>query len=286
MTTPVYLTSNWLDLEWSEWVSFDPSTGNLSLVPTDEGLYRIRHQSIDGLVYIGQTGRSLRGRLRALSGCYNENMPFTDPHVAAPCLWAIRQEHGPQFEMSWVAPEMATNRSPRLAIEEALIASYRRDFGKSPTANFGRIIPGYRRSSNREGGLIGGILSEGETELNADLGIGPLPWTNPEAVTSDSWMGLDWSEPERLANAYQQIPQAGGVYRLWNEEVVPPLEYIGQSGNLRTRLYRHRRTRDGDLFFSYVPLPEHDAAHKRSEVETELIGAHWLACGMAPRDQF
>jgi hypothetical protein len=213
-------------------------------------------------------------------------MPFTDPHVAASCLWAIRQEYGPQFEMSWVTLEAASDRSQRLAIEEALIASYRRESGKSPTANLGRIIPGYRRSSNREGGLIGGILPEGETEFNADPGIGPLPWTNPEAVTSDSWMGLDWSETERLANAYQQILQSDGVYRLWSEEVVPPLEYIGQSGNLRTRLYRHRRTRDIDILFSYFLLPEHDAAHKRSEAETELIGAHWLACEMAPRDQF
>jgi hypothetical protein len=50
-------------------------------------------------------------------------MPFTDPHVAVPCLWAIRQEYGPQFEMSWVTLEAASDRSQQLAIEEALIVS-------------------------------------------------------------------------------------------------------------------------------------------------------------------
>ena len=281
-----YHESDWLGFDWSDWVSFDPSDDYLSSAPTREGLYRVRHQCTEGLEYIGQTGRSLRGRLRALSGCYNPEMPFTDPHVAAPCLWAVREEYGPEFEVSWITPDVAPDRSQRLAIEEALIASYRRDTGESPTANFGRIIPGYRRSSNRSGGFTGGVLEEGEAEPNCEPGTEPLPWTDADAMLSDSWMGLDWSESERLANAYQQIPKENGLYRIWNEDDVPPLEYIGQSGNLRSRLYRHRRNRDGNLLFSYTTLPELDAAHKRSEVETELIGAHWLACELAPRDQF
>lgn len=38
----------------------------------EPGIYRIRHLVRDGLTYIGQTGRSLRGRLHALAGCYDE----------------------------------------------------------------------------------------------------------------------------------------------------------------------------------------------------------------------
>lgn len=99
-------------------------------------------------------------------------------------------------------------------------------------------------------------------------------------------MGLDWRVPEPLSEASQQIPKESGLYRLWDPDEPLPREYIGQSANLRNRLYRHRRKRDGDLRFSFAPLPEHDAEHKLQEVETELLGAHWLACESAPTDQF
>lgn len=76
------------------------------------------------------------------------------------------------------------------------------------------------------------------------------------------------------------------MYRIWRAEDVPPLEYIGQSSNLRSRLYRHRRNRDEELLFSYSKLEKHDARHKREEVETELVGVHWLKVGQSPRNQF
>lgn len=94
-----------------------------------------------------------------------------------------RSSNFPELHRMW--PQIVHN-----AIEEALIASYRRDTGESPTANFG-IIPGYRRSSDRSGGFIGGILEEGESEPNCAPGTGPLPWTDADAMLSDSWMGLD-----------------------------------------------------------------------------------------------
>lgn len=67
---------------------------------------------------------------------------------------------------------------------------------------------------------------------------------------------------------------------------MPPVEYIGQSSNLKSRLYRHRRNRDEELLFSYSKLEEHDALHKREEVEMELVGVHWLEVGESPRGQF
>ena len=51
----------------------------------------------EGLIYIGQTGRSLRERtmtLRNHSGRDRNNPPWNDPHTAAPALWAFRIENG------------------------------------------------------------------------------------------------------------------------------------------------------------------------------------------------
>lgn len=182
---------DWLDFEWADWQSLNPSSGFLSSASTNEGLYRVRHPQYDGLVYIGETGRSTRGRIRSLARrTYDEEMPFRDPHTAAPCLWAIRDHDGPALEFSWTTPEQATEKQSRMGIEAALIALHRRDVGHSPTANFGRIIEGYRQSGYRREELVGGPLPEGETEANAELGTDPLPWTNANTVRSGSWMGL------------------------------------------------------------------------------------------------
>lgn len=256
-------------------------------MPTDEGLYRISHSDYDGFVYVGETGRSLRGRVRSLArGTFDDEMPYRDPHTAAPCLWAIRDQHGPNLRVSWTNPRQARDSQQRKAIEAALIALHRREHRQSPTANFGRIISGYKQSSYREDGVVGGPLSEDDVEPNAEPGIGPFDWDQSRTPTSASWMGLSWRESEPLSDAYQQIPKESGLYRLWYSDDPLPLEYIGQSANLRNRLYRHRRQRDGDLQFSFAPTPELDAGHMLQEVETDLLGAHWLACDMAPTDQF
>ncbi|WP_227376264.1 GIY-YIG nuclease family protein [Haladaptatus halobius] len=279
--------TSWINLDWSSWHSLNPESGDLASLSTDEGLYRVSHPDHDGLVYIGETGRSLRGRIRALArGTFADQMPYRDPHTAAPCLWAIRDRDSSTLEVSWTAPSLAANIQARKAIEAALIAVHRRDHGRSPTANFARIIPGYKQSSYRKNGLVGGRLTDDGIEPNADPGIGPLDWNQFTNLTADDWMGVKWSEPTPLAEASKQIPKVSGVYRLWKSGHSQPLEYIGESKNLRNRLYRHRRTRDKNLLYSFASLSRLDAKHKREEVETDLLGAHWLACEAAPTDQF
>ena len=96
--TPKNAAPSGFDLAWNDWHSLNPTEGELSTIPTTAGLYRIRHHYYPGLEYIGQTGRSLRGRIGALArNTYNEEMPYRDPYTAAPSLWAIRQEDGPAF---------------------------------------------------------------------------------------------------------------------------------------------------------------------------------------------
>jgi len=280
--------TDWFSLDWSRWLSLNPDAGDLTTLPTDEGLYRVRHPDYEQLVYIGETGRSTRGRVRALArGAYADEMPYRDPHTAAPCLWAINDKHGPDFELSVATPDRATEKQHRKGTEEALIALHRREYETSPVANFGRIIPGYKQSSYSSDGITGGPLSNDETEPNSEPGVGPLDWLNWKNPLADDWMGLDWADPDPLSEAYQQIPKQPGVYRIWQPEHPEPLEYIGESKTLRDRLYRHRRNRDGTLHFSYAPLAtEFNADHKRAEVETDLIGVHYLVSDQAPRDQF
>lgn len=285
--TADFFAADWLDAEWSEWVSFDPADGYLSDLSTSAGVYRIRHSERKGLEYIGETGRSTRGRVRALArGTYADEMPYRDPHTAAPCLWAVRQEDGPTFELSVTTHDWLEDKQSRKAFEMALIAAYRRAMGESTTANFGRIIPGYKQSSYSKDSIRGGPLEEGDTEPQAAPGIEPLPRVSVDDPLASDWMGLKWTDGERLAAADSSIPTTDGLYRIWDTDDVPPLEYIGQSSNLRSRLYTHRNNRSENLRYSYATLNDHDALHKREEVETDLIGTHWLAYGESPRDQF
>lgn len=285
MTNTAFYTSDWLDFDWSDWLRLDDND-ETAPIPKVAGLYRIRHRYRDGLAYISHTGDNLYSRIMSLKSCYREEMPFIQGNTATPCLWAIRDQHGPGLEVSYTTPDEASKDQQRRVIRDVLIAVYRRETGESPTANFSRMLPGYKRSSLPRDGVVGGPLPDDETEPYAEPGIGPLPWENHDQIMSESWMGLEWSTPDCLANVGQFTPAKQGVYRIWRSGEAPPLEYIGQSSDLRKRLHEHRRHRDNDLQFSVAVLPEHDASHKRREAETELVGAHWLAIQDAPRVQF
>ena len=68
---------------------FTPDPSGFRVLPKCPGAYRVKPLGEDQLAYIGQTGRDLRERLRDL--CLNTlklEMPFNDPHTAAPSLWS------------------------------------------------------------------------------------------------------------------------------------------------------------------------------------------------------
>ncbi|GAB3676804.1 GIY-YIG nuclease family protein [Halopiger thermotolerans] len=284
--TGIYNT-DWLGLEWSPWLSLDRENGDLGTISTDPGLYRVRHQDRDGLEYIGETGRSTRGRVGSLArGVYAEEMPYRDPHTAAPCLWSIRDRYGPELEVSYAVPPAAEDKQERKAIEAALIALARREMGESPTANFGRIIDGYKQSSYSKHGIVGGPLPEGETEPNSAPGRGPVPWEKTENVIGPSWMGLEWSEPYPLADRLEPELPDNGVYRIWYQGDAPPLAYIGETSDFTGRLRRHEDTFGSDALFSVATVEGLEAKHKRTEIETDLIGAHYLTTDQSPQSQF
>lgn len=98
-------------------------------------------------------------------------------------------------------------------------------------------------------------------------------------------MELNWTVAEPLSAAFG-LSNEEGVYRLWESEAAPPLEYIGETANLKSRLDSHRRNRSGSLRFSYAVLLTLDAAHQRQEIESDLLDAHQLACQRSPRNQY
>jgi hypothetical protein len=84
-----FLTNDWCNLNWSNWVPFDG--GDFKGLHAGAGLYRIRVADRPVLAYVGQTGHDLHQRLGDLRrNVLAEAMPFNDPHTAAPSLWAWR----------------------------------------------------------------------------------------------------------------------------------------------------------------------------------------------------
>ncbi|WP_193309207.1 GIY-YIG nuclease family protein [Halorubrum halophilum] len=283
-----FYARDWCGMDWSEWKLL--YADSFSEIPKEPGLYRVRHRNDERpfLEYIGESGDTRR-RIQALArGTYADEMPYRDPHTAAPSLWAIRDAVGPELEVSCVTPSKAENDQHRKGIEAALIALHRRETNQSPTANFGRIIEGYKQSSYsyNEPAYKGGCLDDGETEANAEEGIEPTKWKNSTEPRAQDWMGLDWSEPYYLQNRLDANPPDNGLYRIWYDDASVPLAYVGESSNISSRLYNHEKTFGGHAQFSWVALSHLDTHHKRTEIETELIGAYYLTEQESPLAQF
>jgi hypothetical protein len=74
-----------------------------------------------------------------------------------------------------------------------------------------------------------------------------------------------------IAAVVGAVPTASGVYRLWAPTAADTLTYIGQTANLKDRLYTHRRERDDDLRVSFAQLAEAELRAVRLEVETNSL---------------
>jgi hypothetical protein len=279
---------------WTNWVPLRGAGANRQ-VPAVAGLYRVRRTAGEsGLDYIGETGRSLRGRLGQLGGAYGPVMPYRDPHTGAPALWALRHRDGCDFEAS--VTEVPGETPWRKAVETAAITLYRLQSGRSPTANFGRMPPGYRISTGNNKRLV-------ETGRRARGGLDPTvpavansapitgdPWTDPE---SSGWMSWAWSPWTPILNARAAL--AGiSLYRI-RCHGLSGLVYVGQ-GRVRARLrdhlikaakedHRQARYFTGDIEASWVELADMTELN-RLEHENDLIGAHVLAVGRPPTAQF
>lgn len=229
------------------------------------------------LAYVGQTG-SLRQRLSQLSVLYRDEIPFNDPHTAAPCLWVMRTVDGVAFEFS-VAGTAGDVRD-RMADECVLIAGHRAELGRSRTANFGRMPDGWVKSSGNNsrlrdaGRLLRGHLNPAASRSTDHFSV----LDTGRAPTDPDWAGLAWS-------GWSPDPPRGpdiGVYRI-RRAGAASLLYIGQ-GRIRARLASHSAVGAG-VECSWAALPGRAPA-QLLEVECDLIASHTHVTGVAPDTQF
>jgi hypothetical protein len=280
---PNFLSREWCRKRWSEWTPFKGGSKALSILPDSPGVYRIKPVGVEELVYIGQTGRSSKGRLNTLRRhVQKEEMPYRDPHTAAPALWSYYDALGWAYECS--AAPMELSKQDREGLECHLIWQYRLACGRSTYCNHGRLHEGYVNSGNKESGCRGHRLPEGQKNilegpcLPAIRGHG-----NPE---DDDWMGLKWSPSKVLEPAtVKGSGHARGVYKIMSI-VSGDIIYIGQSTNLGRRLAGHCRYDWGfEAGFSYAELPG-ASEHNLHEAENDLIGCYFEIKGRAPIEQF
>ncbi|MBQ1030380.1 hypothetical protein KBX26_10265 [Micromonospora sp. C97] len=217
-------------------------------------------------------------------------MPYNDPHTAAPCLWVMRTAEGATFEFS--IAEFARDVRERKTAECVVLSKHRARFGRSPTANFGRMPDGWVKSTGNNAALVtAGRRARGYQDARAsrpadhgsvlDLGRAPaaldwaqLPWS--------SWISRPVAEP------------MVGVYRI-RRPGQARLAYIGQ-GLIRARLaahaakgqrggHRQRAAFSQPLESSWAGLPGCSPT-QLLEIECDLIASHALTSGIAPEAQF
>lgn len=271
MTSFEFFSPTWCNLSWSEWIPFSALSPEFKSIPKEPGLYRIRAKNQQFLMYIGQTGRSLRERLNDLKrNTLKEIMPFNDPHTAAPSLWAWNDANGYSYECS--AAAYYSDLSQRTGWECYLLWQYRLLNGSSTLCNFGRFHPHYKKSTERKKGVIGGKLPEGEINPSGGPSVPPLQRRgNPGDC---NWMNLLWNEKLSFkTDIHAKIPHQPGLYLLF-DSTVNELIYIGESVDIHNRLRDHRsKSWDGrKISVSFNIQPESIFPHNLKELENDLIG--------------
>lgn len=274
MTSLEFFSQNWCDLSWTPWISFSAQSSEFQIIPKEPGLYRIRAENEQFLMYIGQTGRSLRERLNDLRrNTAKEIMPFNDPHTAAPSLWAWKDANEYSYECSAAAYHSDSNQ--RIGWECYLLWQYRILNGSSTLCNFGRFHPHYRKSTNRKQGIIGAKLPIGE--INPAGGASHPPLLPIGKPSDRNWMNLSWSEKLSFDGLSEMnIPHEQGLYLLF-DSTLNELVYIGESVDIHNRLRDHQR-KSWDrrkISVSFNIQPQSILPHNLKEFENDLIGGYF-----------
>ena len=260
---------------WSEWYP---------VLPPDEqeieyegpGILRICHSNLSGIHYVGHSESSIQSRVRSLGyELDNKKMPYTNPFSAAPCLWAIQQELGDEFFVSYYAVE---DHQPVEVLEDAYLTLYRMTTAQSPTANFGRMFPLYSKSSSSAREIRGEKLEQ--PPATSPVGTEGLQIKEIDDVLSDDWLGFEWHGPvDYYPNSLQGLspsfPSYSGIFRVW-EKGRSSLEAVGSARNLNSEIAAAIPDSESNWLVSYARR-EFRARSNVKEVESLLSGAHYLA---------
>lgn len=270
-----YFEQNWCKLEWAPWCKFSSTRTDWANLPNTQGVYRVRPEGTNFLVYIGQTGRNLKERLSDLRrNTLADKMPFNDPHTAAPNLWVWRKEKNWDYECSVASTKFSTKE--RLAVECYLLWQYRLERGESTLCNHGRFHVDYFKSRGRKTGIRGKKLVTTQNRNTAGEKSHP-PLILMGKPFEENWMGQKWSKMVPfVSNALEAIPKNPGLYKIANHKN-RRLLYIGQTKNLFNRFRSHNRffgKKEGTVF-SFSPTPLSLYEHQLKELENDLIGAYY-----------
>ncbi|MGK5680634.1 GIY-YIG nuclease family protein [Actinoplanes sp. URMC 104] len=273
---------------WADWLSLSDRAARLR-APRMPGLYRVRVVGEAGLAYVGQSS-DLRQRLGQLCALYRQEIPYNDPHTAAPCLWVMRTVEGAEFEFS--VAEVAGDVVSLKTAECVVVSEHRAEFGRSPLANFGRMPDGWVKSSGNTKRLAeAGRRVRGHQDARAARAADHASVLDVvRDPTAPDWAGQAWSPWSSTPVADPAV----GVYRV-RRAGAEALVYIGQ-GVVRARVaahvaksrlvdHRQRAAFSGPIEWSWAPLPGHAPA-QLLEVECDLIAGHALRLGSAPAAQF
>src|SRR5512145_2303408 len=95
------ISGSWCDIEWTPWYPFATASNRMESMPDGPGIYRIRAAGSPTLMYIGETGRSLRRAFNEIrQNTARSQMPWVDPQPVAPALWAWKDAKGFSYEFS------------------------------------------------------------------------------------------------------------------------------------------------------------------------------------------
>ncbi len=278
-----YFDNSWMGLKWTDWYKFKDWETVKSILPKTGGLYRIRPEEKDFLMYIGQTGRSFRERIKELlCDIDSKLMPYNDPHTATPNLWAWRKTDNFDYEFS--CAEYKGDVKDRETMETVLLWKYRQIRGESTCCNHGRFNPYYSKSGSRKQG-IRGILLKKEEQNKFKPSYKPL--TDVCKPEDTNWMGLTWTdlkESSEIKNS--KIPISAGVYKIFNEK--KELLYIGETKKLKNRIMTHISKNWGEnyILISYCVLDRDILSFQLKEIENDLIGSYCYNYSKNPKYQF
>lgn len=265
-------------LKWSDWKPLSEAVAD-GTIPSGRGIYRVSFSRTSGLEYLGYG--DLRERAYRLNlGIQSSEMPYRDPHMAAPCLWALNDSLEGKYWISWVSEPSAADGELE-GKKAALIAQYRQATGQSPTANFGRMPEDYSASSYHTGGRRG--KRTGEPVSGSLYGNAQQSWTKWDQFCSERWMGYSWSSFEplvpdwsSLGSIKDDLPLESGLFRVRKVDA-ETLSQIGQASNLRKSIFRLRELHKGENLEISWAIEEFTDTHHAYEAESDLVGVHYLA---------
>jgi predicted GIY-YIG superfamily endonuclease len=279
--TFAFFSLRWCELDWTSWIKLKADRNERKVIGAYQGVYRVRPHGQDFLVYVGQTNNLQRRTANLARHSYKDEMPWNDPHTAAPNLWAWRKEEGWDYEVS-VAAALELTRQNREGLECLLLWKYRLEKCESTLCNFGRFHPDYIKSSDKARGKLGWRLSYNEAR-NPRWGPSLPPLKPIGTYASSEWMGISWTEYEKLTTS-RLVPSKPGVYKIVDSQK-EDLLYVGETENLRKRLRTHKRHFQNSLF-AYSKLPSNMPHYQRLEIENDLIGYRYGETGKTPTFQF